>query len=66
MKKKILFSTILASLLLTTVPVDAQGTANVNLKSEDRVQVGDTFKVNLQVSDISDTYDGVVSMSGHL
>lgn len=66
MKKKILFSTILASILLTTVPVEAQGTANVSLISENRVQVGDTFKVSLQVSDISNTYDGVVSMSGRL
>ncbi len=66
MKKKILFSTILASVLLTSVPVEAQGTANVSLISENKVQVGDTFKVSLQVSDINDTYDGVVSMGGHL
>ncbi len=66
MKKKILFSTILASLLLTAVPVEAQGTANVSLVSENKVQIGDTFKVSLQVSDINDTYDGVVSMGGHL
>jgi len=66
MKKKILLSTILASALLTTVPVEAQGTANVSLISENKVQVGDTFKVSLQVSDIQDTYDGVVSMSGRL
>lgn len=66
MKKKILFSTILASVLLTSVPVEAQGTANVSFISENKVQVGDTFKVSLQVSDINDTYDGVVSMSGRL
>ena len=66
MKKKILLGTILASSLLITVPVEAQGTANVSLISENKVQVGDTFKVSLQVSDINDTYDGVVSMSGRL
>lgn len=66
MKKKILFSTILVGILLTTVPVEAQGTANVSLVSEDKVQVGDTFKVSLRISDINNTYDGVVSMSSRL
>lgn len=66
MKKKLVLGIILVGVLLTVTPVNAMGTAKVSLVSENEVQVGDTFTVRLQVSDIKDTYDGVVSMSGRL
>ncbi len=66
MKKKLVLGTILAGMLLSITPVDAKGTAKVSFVSDNEVKVGDTFTVKLQVSDIKDTYDGVVSMSGRL
>lgn len=66
MKNKIIMVTLLTSVLLSTTSVYASGSAKVNFTSSDYIKVGDTFTVSMNVTDINDTYDGVVSMGGNL
>jgi len=66
MKNKIIIGTILTTTLLTTTPVNAMGTAKVEFTNNDNIKVGDTFTIRMNVTDIKDTYDGVVSMGGNL
>ena len=62
MKNKIIAGTILTSMLLVTTPVKAMGDAKVEFMTRDNIKMGDTFTVSMSVTDIKDTYDGVVSM----
>lgn len=66
MKNKIIVGTVLTTALLATTPVEAKGNASVEFISNDKIQVGETFTVKMNVTDIKDTYDGVVSMGGNL
>ena len=66
MKNKILVGLMTIGLLSSTTSVYAMGNATVSFNSDDTVTVGDTFTVKMNVEDIKDTYDGVVSMGGNL
>lgn len=66
MKKILLNGVALMAFLLMATPVEAKGTAKVEFKGENTIEVGDTFTVYMQVADIRDTYDGVVSFGGNL
>lgn len=66
MKNKLIVGTVLAGTLLIASPVEAMGNAKVEFTSFDNIQVGDTFTVNMSVTDVNDTYDGVVSLGGNL
>lgn len=66
MKNKIIVGTVLTTALLVTTPVEAKGNASIEFISNDKIQVGETFTVKMNVTDIEDTYDGIVSMGGNL
>ena len=66
MKNKILIGLMTIGLLSSTTSVYAMGNATVSFNSDDTVTAGDTFTVKMNVEDIKDTYDGVVSMGGNL
>lgn len=66
MKNKMLIGLMTLGLLGSTTSVYAMGNATVSFNSDDTVTVGDTFTVKMNVEDIKDTYDGVVSMGGNL
>lgn len=66
MKNKFIIGTVLASTLLMTTSVEAMGNAKVEFTSNNNIQVGDTFTVSMSVTDINDTYDGIVSLGGNL
>lgn len=66
MKNKILLGVMTLGLLGSTTSVYAMGNATVSFDSNNTVKVGDTFTVKMNVEDITDTYDGVVSMGGNL
>ena len=66
MKNKILLGVMTLGLLGSTTSVYAMGNAIVSFDSNNTVKVGDTFTVKMNIEDITDTYDGVVSMGGNL
>lgn len=66
MKNKILLGVMTLGLLGSTTSVYAMGNATVSFDSNNTVKVGDTFTVKMNVEDITDTYDGVVSIGGNL
>lgn len=66
MKNKMLIGLMTLGLLSSTTSVYAMGNATVSFDSNNTVNVGDTFTVKMNVEDIMDTYDGVVSMGGNL
>ena len=66
MKNKMLIGLMTLGLLSSTTSVYAMGNATVSFDSNNTVNVGDTFTVKMNVEDIIDTYDGVVSMGGNL
>ena len=66
MKNKLIIGTVLTGMLLGASPVEAMGNAKVEFASRDNIQVGETFTVSMSVTDINNTYDGVVSMGGNL
>ena len=66
MKKKFMIGTILTGILLATAPVKAMGNATVTFTGNNNIKVGETFTVTMNVTDIENTYDGVVSMGGNL
>ena len=66
MKNKLIIGTVLTGMLLGASPVEAMGNAKVEFTSRDNIQVGETFTVSMSVTDINNTYDGVVSMGGNL
>ena len=62
MKNKLIIGTVLTGMLLGASPVEAMGNAKVEFTSRDNIQVGETFTVSMSVTDINNTYDGVVSI----
>ena len=64
MKNKFIFLFIV--FFMMSVPVEAMGTAKIEFLSEDEIKVGDIFTVDMQLSEIQDTYRGVVSLEGRL
>lgn len=66
MKNKFLVGGIIAGMLFSTTPVMAKGNATVEFTGENSVTVGETFKVYMNVLDVEDTYDGVVSFGGNI
>ena len=66
MRNKFVIGTVLASVLLAASPVEAMGNAKVEFAGSNTIKVGETFTVSMNVTDINDTYDGIVSMSGNL
>ncbi|MBO5183344.1 MAG: hypothetical protein J6B64_02985 [Bacilli bacterium] len=66
MKKRFMIGTALIGLMLSASPVEAMGNATVTFSGNNNVKVGETFTVSMNVSDIKDTYDGVVSMGGNI
>lgn len=66
MKNKTIIGAVLTTALLVSTPVEAKGNASVEFISNDQIQVGETFTVKMNVTDIKDTYDGIVSMGGNL
>lgn len=66
MKKKIFLTMAVVGALSLTSPVYAIGNATVSFDSDNTINVGDTFTVKMNVSNINDTYDGIVSMGGNL
>lgn len=67
MKNKLLVGGLLTTMLFTNAPVvDAMGTASVEFTGNNNITVGDAFTVYMNVTNIKDTYDGVVSLGGRL
>ena len=67
MKNKLLVGGILTSMLFTNLPVvNAMGNATVEFTGNNNISVGETFTVYMNVTNIRDTYDGVVSLGGNL
>ncbi len=66
MKKKIFLTMAVVGALSLTSPVYAIGNATVSFDSDNTINIGDTFTVKMNVSNINDTYDGIVSMGGNL
>lgn len=66
MKNKFMIGTVLTGILFTASPVEAMGNANITFASNTNIKVGETFTVTMNVTDIKDTYDGIVSMGGNL
>lgn len=67
MKKKIVIG-LLAGVLLSSMPLNvyAVGSAAVNFKSNDTVEVGDTIKVYMSIEDIANAHSGIVGVGGKL
>lgn len=66
MKNKFMITTALIGILCTATPVLAAGDAKVTFTGSDNIKVGETFTVTMNVTDINNTYDGIVSMGGNL
>lgn len=67
MKNKLLIGGLLTSILFANAPVvDAMGNATVEFTGNNNVTIGETFTVYMNVTNINDTYDGVVSLGGNL
>lgn len=67
MRKKFILTTVLISTLLNTnLKVKAIGNSKITLSGENETTVGETYTITLNVSDINNTYDGIVSMGGNL
>ena len=66
MKNKLLVGGLLTTMLFSATPVAAMGNATVEFTGNNNITVGETFKVYMNVTDIKDTYDGVVSLGGRL
>jgi len=66
MKNKFMIGTVLTGMLLIASPVEAMGNAKVVFNSNDNIKVGETFTVKMSVTDINNTYDGIVSLGGNL
>lgn len=67
MKKKIVIG-LMAGTLLSSMPLNvyATGSATVNFKSNDTVEVGDTIKIYMSIEDITDAHNGIVGVGGKL
>lgn len=67
MKKKIVLG-LIAATMLSSMPLNANavGSASVNFKSNNIVEVGDTIKVYMSIEDIENAYTGIVGVGGRL
>lgn len=66
MKNKFLVGGIIFGMLFSATPVSAKGNATVEFTSENSVVVGDTFKVYMNVKDVENTPEGVLSLGGNI
>ena len=67
MKNKLLLGLISTGILLASTNAYAlSGNATVEFTSENNIKVGDTFTVRMNVNNVTDTYDGIVSLGGNL
>ena len=67
MKNKFLLSMVATGIMLTSTNVNAlSGNATVEFTGNNNVMVGDTFTVKMNVKDVNNTYDGIVSLEGNL
>lgn len=66
MKSKLFIGLVTVGLLAPTTSVCAMGNATVSFESKDAINVGDIFTVKMNINNISNTYDGVVSLGGNL
>lgn len=64
MKNKWIASIIAIGLLLIATPVQALGTAKVEFSSKSEILIDEIFTVDLSVTEVKDTEDGIVSMGG--
>ncbi len=67
MKKKLVVGLALAmSLNAMPIVANAEGSATINFKSNDQVNVGENIKVYLSIEDIVNKNNGIVSIGGEL
>ena len=67
MKNKLLLGIISTSILLSSTNAYAlTGNATVDFTGDNIVNVGDTFKVYMNIKDVSGTTDGIISLNGNL
>ena len=67
MKNKVLLGVLAAGLILAPANAYAlSGNATVEFTGSKNVIVGDTFTVKMNVKDVNNTYDGIVSLEGNL
>ena len=66
MKNKFFVGGIVASLLFSSTPVMAKGNATVEFTGDTNIVVGETFKVYMNISNVDNTNDGVVSIGGNI
>lgn len=65
MKKKVAMGLVLAMALMPSV-ANAEGSATINFKSKDNVEVGENVKVYLSIEDIVNNNNGIVSVGGQI
>lgn len=67
MKKKIVLG-LIAATMLSSMPLNAYaiGSATVNFKSNNTVEVGETIKVYMSTENIEDANNGIVGVGGKL
>lgn len=67
MKKKVVLGLITAT-MLASVPLDvyAVGSASINFRSKDSVEIGDNIKVYMSIEDIKEANNGIVGVGGKL
>jgi len=66
MNKGIKKGLFLMTFFLMITPVKAMGNAKIEFTGNTNVEIGETFKIDMIVTDIYDTYDGIVSFGGNL
>ncbi len=66
MNKRIIKGIFLMTFFLAITPVKAMGNATIEFSSNNTVEIGETFTVDMIVTDINNTYDGIVSFGGNL
>lgn len=65
MKKKVAMGLVLAMALMPSI-ANAEGSATINFKSKDNVEVGENVKVYLSIEDVVNNNNGIVSVGGKL
>lgn len=67
MKKKVVLGLITAT-MLASAPLDvyAVGSASINFRSNDSVEIGDNIKVYMSIEDIKEANNGIVGVGGKL
>lgn len=66
MRRKILIGMMVLGLISTTTNVYALGNATVEFTGESQIHVGETFTIDMTVTNVEGTYDGIVSLGGNL